>query len=173
MARRGSEELRTDLLVLRYPTKGAAKVLDRRAKRLPNGFRVALDALTDLHYQALVDATPEGETGQLRGGWRIRKSGRGGVARSVIGNVYGARLRFVLGGTRAHIIRAKHLIASGPRKGQPGYLLFRGRGGEDVFARQVHHPGTKPNPFHRTALRAARARASEQMRQVLVRTLRV
>lgn len=58
--------------------------------------------------------------------------------------------RFLIEGTRPHIIR-----------GNP--LAFLGRGGGLVFARIVHHPGTKPNDF---AERAARAAASPFARLV-------
>lgn len=52
---------------------------------------------------------------------------------------------FVIGGTRRHIIR--------PRRRQA--LKFK-IGGRTVFAKIVHHPGTKPNDFMTKALREAR-----------------
>jgi hypothetical protein len=64
---------------------------------------------------------------------------------------------FVEYGTRAHIIR--------PRNG--GFLRFAAnghsarltgsvrRGGTAVFAREVHHPGTRPHPFLVPGARAA------------------
>jgi hypothetical protein len=50
--------------------------------------------------------------------------------------------RFLIEGTRPHVIR-----------GNP--LRFLGRGGGVVFARVVHHPGTRANPFAADAARAA------------------
>lgn len=49
---------------------------------------------------------------------------------------------FVNDGTRPHIIRPKNARA----------LRFR-VGGQIVYARVVHHPGTRPNPFLDRALR--------------------
>lgn len=45
-------------------------------------------------------------------------------------------------GSKPHIIRPN---------GHP-FLKFPGRDGEDVFAREVHHPGTPEQPFMRPAL---------------------
>jgi hypothetical protein len=50
--------------------------------------------------------------------------------------------RFLIEGTRSHVIR-----------GNP--LAFMGRGGGMVFVRFVRHPGTKPNDFAERAARAA------------------
>jgi hypothetical protein len=50
---------------------------------------------------------------------------------------------FVLYGTKKHVIR--------PRRGK--FLVFTPKGGgKKVFARIVHHPGTKPNNFLLKAL---------------------
>lgn len=43
-------------------------------------------------------------------------------------------------GTRPHVIRARNADA----------LHFQ-MGGRDIFAREVHHPGTRPRPFLRNA----------------------
>lgn len=53
--------------------------------------------------------------------------------------------RFLIEGTKPHIIRAKGR----------GFLRFMGRGGGVVFARMVNHPGTKANSFAADAARAA------------------
>jgi hypothetical protein len=51
---------------------------------------------------------------------------------------------YVIHGTKAHVIK--------PKKGK--YLAFQPKGGGNtVFARIVHHPGTKPNNFMLRALR--------------------
>ncbi len=52
---------------------------------------------------------------------------------------------YVVSGTRPHIIR--------PRR--PGGVLRFTVGGRVVYARIVHHPGTRPNGFLLEALRAA------------------
>lgn len=52
---------------------------------------------------------------------------------------------YVVNGTRPHIIR--------PRR--PGGVLRFTIGGRVVYARLVHHPGTKPNDFMVRALREA------------------
>ena len=161
-----------NFIVIRYPTKGARKVLDRQAARLPAGFRKGLDELTEMHKEELEAASPEGETKQLKEGWRVRKSGAGGRARNVIYNVSG-HLGLVVKGTKPHVIRAKHVIAEGPRAGQLGYLRFRSKEGGFAFVHEVQHPGTAPNPFQRTAIARAQARAHGVMKQAVVRTLRL
>lgn len=50
----------------------------------------------------------------------------------------------VVEGSRPHIIEPRRKKA----------LRFKS-GGETVFAKRVHHPGTKPNPFMETAIRPA------------------
>lgn len=52
--------------------------------------------------------------------------------------------RFLIEGTRAHVIRPRFRHV----------LRFFGPAGV-VFARVVHHPGTRPNPFAEDAARAA------------------
>ncbi|MGC4947698.1 hypothetical protein ACLQ2N_16070 [Streptomyces sp. DT224] len=54
-------------------------------------------------------------------------------------------VHYVLNGTRPHIIRPRRKKA----------LRFE-VGGRVVFARVVHHPGTKPNDFMKRALRQGR-----------------
>ena len=51
------------------------------------------------------------------------------------GHFYGA---FVRNGTLPHIIRARYAQ----------YLHWVGSAGEDVFRKEVHHPGNAPNPYH-------------------------
>lgn len=53
-------------------------------------------------------------------------------------------LPFVLHGTKAHTIR--------PKNGK--YLRFK-IGSRVVFTKEVHHPGTKANPFHHRAMAAS------------------
>ncbi|MFD8509719.1 hypothetical protein ACFV27_01035 [Streptomyces antimycoticus] len=54
-------------------------------------------------------------------------------------------VRFVLDGTRPHVIR--------PRRAK---ALRFDSGGRTVFAKVVHHPGTEPNNFLAEALREGR-----------------
>lgn len=54
--------------------------------------------------------------------------------RVFVGVDYG---KFVEKGTRPHIIR--------PRRGK--FLSFMNRDNKRIFAKEVHHPGTKPYPF--------------------------
>lgn len=73
-------------------------------------------------------------------------------AQSPAGAYYGY---FMREGTKAHVIK--------PRNGK--YLRFE-VGGETVFARQVHHPGTKANPYHKRVfdrLRGQVEKITEQM----------
>lgn len=45
-------------------------------------------------------------------------------------------------------------------------LAFEGAGGELVFTRLVHHPGTKPNPFMRRAADATEGKVLDTFDQV-------
>ena len=86
------------------------------------------------------------DTGRLRASIRI-EARRDFAFRSVY--TVGSDVEYaamVNDGTRPHIIR--------PRRAQA--LRFR-VGGRIVFARVVHHPGTKPNPFLDRALREVAA----------------
>jgi hypothetical protein len=60
-------------------------------------------------------------------------------------------------GTRAHIIRPRNKrILRFPANGHSARLTGSvRRGGDAVFAREVHHPGTKPRPFLVPGARAA------------------
>jgi hypothetical protein len=66
-------------------------------------------------------------------------------------------------GTRPHIIRPHPRVRggwTGPYTGKPGVgqhsMHWVGGGGEDIFAWLVHHPGTRPEPYLRTALMRVR-----------------
>jgi hypothetical protein len=60
-------------------------------------------------------------------------------------------------GTRPHIIRPRtKSILRFPANGRSARLTGSlRRGGDAVFAREVHHPGTKPHPFLVPGARAA------------------
>lgn len=74
--------------------------------------------------------------------WKVRDAPRG--LEGVIVCDHPA-VRYVLDGTRPHIIR--------PRRAQALRFPYRGR---TVFAAVVHHPGTRANPFLQRALRQGR-----------------
>jgi hypothetical protein len=64
---------------------------------------------------------------------------------------------FVEYGTRPHIIRPRNgKFLRFPANGRSARLTGSvRRGGDAVFAREVHHPGTKPRPFLVPGARAA------------------
>lgn len=84
---------------------------------------------------------PPGMKKYLKGGI-IMRNGRQVLT---VDNTHPAAI-FVVKGTKKHIIRPK-------KKG--GVLVFNSRGTK-VFAKIVHHPGTKPNDFMSRALREAK-----------------
>ena len=90
----------------------------------------------------LADATPV-KTGKLKRSTHFRIEGGPKEqilyvrqpARSITGEFYG---QFVREGTRAHIIRARNAL----------FLHWEDAEGKEHSAKQVNHPGTKPNPYH-------------------------
>lgn len=68
--------------------------------------------------------------------------------------------KWIIGGTRPHIIRAKRVK----------FLRFfwpKGPNGPGVyFFRSVNHPGTKPNPYHERAWRRAQPEAVVELRKL-------
>jgi hypothetical protein len=50
--------------------------------------------------------------------------------------------RYVLAGTKPHVIEARNARV----------LRWTDAGGNPFFARRVHHPGTRPDPFPQRAL---------------------
>lgn len=69
--------------------------------------------------------------------------------------------KWVLGGTRPHEIRPRNAKA----------LYWVDRGGSH-FARLVHHPGTKPNPFVRRAVRPLVPLLTARFEDTVARALR-
>lgn len=85
------------------------------------------------------------KTGALRASIRVAQS-RDVLGRYAVGYDVSASVPYALfvhEGTAPHIIR--------PRRA--GGLLRFQVGGQTVFAREVKHPGTRPNPFLADALR--------------------
>jgi hypothetical protein len=69
---------------------------------------------------------------------------------------------FVEYGTRAHEIRPrnKRVLRFAANKGSARLTGSVRRGGDAAFARSVHHPGTRPQPFLIPGARAALSRVS-------------
>ena len=81
-------------------------------------------------------------TGRLKGSFRRRNATM--KRATVVGHFTGY---FIDAGTVPHVITPK---------GKRG-LVFEGRGGRTIFARKVHHRGSKAQPFrHRAALEGLR-----------------
>jgi len=89
--------------------------------------------LTEYAYVIMRFEKAPKRTGRLRRSIKRRKHGYTGEV--TVGVPYAAYVEF---GTRPHVIRPVRARA----------LRFK-VGGDVVFAKLVHHPGTKPNPFMR------------------------
>jgi hypothetical protein len=106
--------------------------------------RVWADEATLLVRGALENQAPVGkgpDAGRLRDSIHaVRRVG----ATSVTIEFYATApyTRFVLDGTQPHVIRAV----------RARYLHWVDAGGQDRFAKQVNHPGTRPNRFPQRAL---------------------
>lgn len=120
-----------DGLVGRYFTQRGGEVT-REAKALAGS---KLQRRSGQYADGFKSTTVRGEGGELR--LRIENT----RPRAPGGYNVAAGLE---AGTRPHIIR--------PRKAN-GVLVFTARSGETVFAREVHHPGTKAYRIMETALR--------------------
>jgi len=67
---------------------------------------------------------------------------------------------WITGGTKAHIIRAKHAKAL-------RFYWANGPHGAGMYSfRAVHHPGTKPNPYPARAYPKWKPEAHEQLRRI-------
>lgn len=70
--------------------------------------------------------------------------------------------KYVIHGTRPHIIEAK----------AARYLRWWDSGGGVHFAKRVHHPGNKPNPFPQEVLDAVKAEVMHDLHERLNEALR-
>lgn len=101
---------------------------------------VALDVVTKLKQRVAVD------TGQLRASIKYTMNGN---SADIYMNEYGKYVEF---GTPPHVIRPKNRKAL---KFETNRKERLGKGGKPniVFAKEVQHPGTRPQPFIRPTFR--------------------
>lgn len=104
----------------------------------------------------LIRRTPKGRTGRMRRGWHTRVAGDDAV---IITNTE-PYAGYVDQGTRPHLIVPRNAKA----------LAFR-IGNRMVFARSVHHPGTKPQNIVSRTLSEDRSRFEAAMRNAMGRFL--
>jgi hypothetical protein len=123
------------------------KELKRTLERIPEQIKNVLEDLTRETYERAVEYAPE-RTGFLRR--NVRMSVEGLTGRVISQAPYSAYVEF---GTRPHMIF--------PRRAR---ALWFEVGGRTVFARYVHHPGTKGQFFMRRALQDALNRLSDFFR---------
>lgn len=99
--------------------------------------------------QELTDQRLQRRTGAFRDGFTTHTEREPGGLRTRITNS-AAHATYLNNGTPPHVIR--------PRK-PGGVLVFTNKAGQIVFAREVHHPGTRPYRILDDALRIGIARA--------------
>lgn len=104
---------------------------------------------------SLREATPS-RTGQTKAAWRADWSP---TQRKVTITNRKPTAVFLLEGTKPHLIQPREL---------PGFLSFLIEG-ERVFARRVHHPGTKPSSELNTAIVRLHETTQEELEQAGVR----
>ncbi len=80
-----------------------------------------------------------------------------GVEISVGSDSAKPKATWIIDGTSAHIIRPVNAKA----------LRWEMAGGDVVFAREVHHPGTSPNPFQEKAVDEINALLQERLPQIV------
>ena len=113
---------------------------------------------------ALKAASPVGRgprAGRLRDSIRYeRRTAAGGVTATFTAHTPYAR--WVVEGTAPHIIRAT----------AARYLHWVDTSGHDHFAKQVNHPGTRPNPFPRRALAPLTPAMQRRLAEIVSNRLR-
>jgi len=89
------------------------------------------------------EEAPKGKTGKFSKGIQFKtyERGAGGAMELRITDPQPLG-KWIRGGTKAHIIV--------PVKAKALHFFVKGR---EVFTKRVHHPGTKPNPYHERALK--------------------
>lgn len=135
-----------DLVIIKYPTKGARRRLELQAARLPYGWGKVLDQAGEIQREELEKRTPIGQgqsPGRSRAGWRIRRGRPGGRSSVTVYNIEGY-LMYVLKGRPA-------IDNTGT-----GKMLHFFIAGTEFYRWRVK--AAAANPFHLNAIRAARAR---------------
>lgn len=148
MAQRG----RT-LISLHYPTKGARKVIEEQARRLPAGFGRAMDTAGKIYKEKLADYSPVGKgekPGKLKAGWKVKRISSGGTASR---NIYNTQryLKWVLKGRPAIDQRGK------PNAKRLRFVVS----GVVIYRWKVKK--AEANPFHLRAAVAARREINIQL----------
>lgn len=134
----------------------SVRLNDRQMDRLlrdPDGdvgrFMSRLGGFVTRAGQELADQRLQRRSGAFRGGFTTHTEREAGGLRTRITNS-AEHASYLNNGTRPHVIR--------PRK-PGGVLVFTNKAGQIVFAREVHHPGTRPYRILDDALRIGVARA--------------
>lgn len=97
--------------------------------------------------QALASRYAPVKTGELKSSITIEYTDDGMVA-EIFPQVDYARYQEFGTGTRGEFPGSMYVIKPKPPK---KFLKFKGQGGQDVFVREVKHPGIPPRPFMRPA----------------------
>jgi len=86
------------------------------------------------------------DTGRLRNSLKVIPTNRGLLISGV------EYLKYVLWGTPPHIIKPKNKKSLRFEVGKKERLSGKKKGKNIVFAKEVRHPGTRPNPFVQIAI---------------------
>ncbi len=117
--------------------------LQRRLKAISDTPKVALRKI-QLDAVANAKRTVPRKTGNL--GRSIRPGFFSGS--QAIVEAHANYAAYVELGTRPHVIRPKNKkVLAWPAAGSARLSGSTKRGGSSIFAREVHHPGTKPQPY--------------------------
>lgn len=123
------------------------------AKQTDEGAKAAVAKTVKLFERTMKNKCPKGQSWRARS---VKQTLTGSLAKSINGDVYNNGLSgfvgttliyapFVEFGTKAHVIKPKvrrflRWVAGGHAKGKSKGLIY-------AFAKTVHHPGTRPQPF--------------------------
>jgi hypothetical protein len=154
------------LLTLRYPTRGARKVLDTLAQRLPRYWGAALDQVAEIYKQELENATPIGRGptgGAMARSWHVRRVAAASRSRRIIYNTK-KYLKIVLRGRRA----IDQLSKPPEQRKKLRFVIDN----QVLFRWRVR--AARANPFHRRAYNKGRRRMLTELpalsRRVLVQS---
>lgn len=132
------------MITISFETKIVDSLI-RAAQALEGHASTALDNMERWTLEAVKKRTPIGKPdyfgrnnpGALRDSLHFTGAG---LRRELFGNFYG---RYVLGGTKSHVIAAKD---------KPFLVFYHNKAGHVVRLKKVNHPGTKPNDFRQGAI---------------------